>query len=32
MPLVELTHFAHALQRLIEREADPLHERQMAGG
>ena len=32
MPLIELTHFAHALQRLIEREADPLHERQMAGG
>lgn len=32
MPIAELTQFAHALQRLIEREADPLRERQMAGG
>lgn len=31
MPLTELSHFARALQKLIEREADPLHERAMAG-
>jgi hypothetical protein len=32
MPLAELSQFSRALQRLIEREADPLHERMMAGG
>lgn len=32
MPLAELTQFSRALQKLIEREADPLHERMMAGG
>ena len=32
MPLAELTQFSRALQKLIEREADPLHERAMAGG
>ena len=32
MPIAELTQFARALQRFIEREADPLHERVMAGG
>jgi hypothetical protein len=32
MPLVELGQFSRALQRLIEREADPHHERIMAGG
>ena len=32
MPLAELSAFAAALQKLIEREADPLHERIMAGG
>ena len=32
MPLAELGQFARALQKLIEREADPLHERQIAGG
>ena len=31
-PLAELGQFARALQKLIEREADPLHERMMAGG
>lgn len=32
MPLAELTQFSRALQKLIEREADPLNERAMAGG
>jgi len=32
MPLSELAQFSRALQSLIEREADPLHERMMAGG
>ena len=32
LPLNELTQFSRALQKLIEREADPLHERMMAGG
>jgi hypothetical protein len=32
LPLAELTRFAEALQGLIERESDSLHERQIAGG